>query len=383
MTKSWATKRWMLAAAAAFGLVGLVLKVSEISRPGRSTAPVSKRAALPPVRSTERREARGPAVRDPADWRSDAAPTEPDAAASEDGDVRRPLDTTGGLPQRLPGRRAADGGLPEAGESEHRLGVRSHRAGGVPQNGGRLRHRGELQTAVVGGSGDAAPTAGVAGGRTMNELRAPQAVAGQTTPTVPATADTVPANTDVAFDSGNATSYGTESQVEVPDVPRIAGQSGTLSFWLQPQWDEGNRDDATLVQLGDSRLQVIKNVNFLRFEFTDDNGVTGGIGAPIADWKAGESHQITTTWNGSQFSLYFDGQLVSQTVHDGRVTLARDTKLFIGSDFPESRPVASGTIGGLELHNQQWSLNQVANQYQSAVGGKNTPGASPGGASQR
>jgi len=107
--------------------------------------------------------------------------------------------------------------------------------------------------------------------------------------------------------------------------------------------------------------------------------VSGGIGAPIADWKAGESHEITTTWNGSQFSLYFDGQLVSQTVHDGRVTLAKDTKLFIGSDFPESRPVAPGAIGGLELHNQPWSLNQVANQYQSAVGGKGAPGASPGG----
>src|SRR5207302_7191634 len=134
--------------------------------------------------------------------------TEPDAAASEDGDVRRPLDTTGGLPQRLPGRRAADGGLPEAGESEHRLGVRSHRAGGGPQNGGRLRHRGELQTAVVGGSGDAAPTAGVAGGRTMNELRTPQAVAGQTNPTVPGTAAPGHADTDVCLHTRDPTICG-------------------------------------------------------------------------------------------------------------------------------------------------------------------------------
>ena len=369
----------MLAAAAASGLVGLVLKLSEISRPGRSTPSVSKRAAAPAARSSERREASAPEVRGPADWPLAASAPEREGAAPGDGEVRRPLDTSRGLLPRPSGRHAADGGVREGGASEHRLGGRSQRAGGLAQNGGRPRHRGDLQTAVVGQSGDGAPTAGVAGGRSMNELRAPQAAAGQTAPTVPATADTLPANTDIAFESGNAASYGTESQVEVPDLPKIAGQAGTLSFWLQPQWDEGNRDDATLVQLGDSRLQVIKNVSFLRFEFVDDNGVTGGIGAPIADWKAGESHQITTTWNGDQFSLYFDGQLVSQTVHDGRVTLARDTNLFIGSDFPASRPVASGTIGGLELHNQPWTMNQVANQYQS-VAGKGAPGASSGGA---
>src|SRR5438876_4401390 len=34
MSKSWATKRWILAVAAAAGLLGLVLKISEISRPG-------------------------------------------------------------------------------------------------------------------------------------------------------------------------------------------------------------------------------------------------------------------------------------------------------------------------------------------------------------
>src|SRR5947199_374416 len=251
MSKTWVTKRWVLAAAAASGLLGLVLKVSEISRPGKSTGSAPMHAA----RSSER-----------------------------------------------------------------------------------------------------------------------HAASGQTAGTVPATPDTPPANTDVAFDSGETASYPTDSQVEVPDVKKIAGQAGTMSFWLQPGWEDGNHDDATFMQLGDSRLQVIKNVNFLRFEFVDDNGVAGGIGAPIAEWKAGEWHQVATTWNGNQFAMYIDGQLVSQTVHDGRVDLAPGTRLFIGSDFPLSRPVAPGTIWGVDVSQQPWSARKVASQFQSVMGGQNPPG---------
>ena len=362
MSKTWVTKRWVLAAAAASGLLGLVLKVSEISRPGKSTGSAPMHAA----RSSERHAASAPAVQGPADWPS-AAPAPGPGAEPE---VREPVDTTRGLPPRPSNRQTADGSVRGGGAGGHQLGSRSHPAGGLAQ-GGRGRHRSDgLQAAVVGESGDA----GVSGARTMNELRAPQAAAGQTAGTVPATPDTPPANTDVAFDSGETASYPTDSQVEVPDVKKIAGQAGTMSFWLQPGWEDGNHDDATFMQLGDSRLQVIKNVNFLRFEFVDDNGVAGGIGAPIAEWKAGEWHQVATTWNGNQFAMYIDGQLVSQTVHDGRVDLAPGTRLFIGSDFPLSRPVAPGTIWGVDVSQQPWSARKVASQFQSVMGGQNPPG---------
>src|SRR5262249_32742710 len=117
------------------------------------------------------------------------------------------------------------------------------------------------------------------------------------------------------FTTGDEARYALEQQVAVDDVGKIAPRSGTLSFWLQPGWQEGNQDDANFLELGDGRLQVIKNVNFLRFEFTDEEGRKGGIGAPITDWKAGDWHQVTTTWSGSTFSLYVDGQLVSQTTY--------------------------------------------------------------------
>ena len=181
--------------------------------------------------------------------------------------------------------------------------------------------------------------------------------------------------TDVAFDGGDA-AYETQAQVEVPDVGKITGAAGTMSFWLQPGWQEGNQDDATLMNLGDGRLQIVKNVGFLRFEFVDDAGGTGGLGTSIAEWREGEWHQVTATWNGTQYALYVDGQLVSQTVHDGQVDLPSGAKLYIGSNFPEGRPVAHGTIGSVDLHNRPLGPGEVAGNFH-AVAGRSTARASP------
>src|SRR5206468_2121935 len=87
-------------------------------------------------------------------------------------------------------------------------------------------------------------------------------------------------------------------------------------------------------------------------EAAEDGGL-GGLGAPIDAWKAGEWHQITATWNGSEMTLYLDGQFVSRTVHDAPVEIPPDAKLFLGSDFPEGRPVAPGTIGQVYVRGAQ------------------------------
>ena len=138
-----------------------------------------------------------------------------------------------------------------------------------------------------------------------------------------------------------------------------------MSFWLQPDWQPGNQDDASLLEVGDGQLQVIKNVNFLRFEFTDEAGVKGGIGAPITEWKAGEWHQVTTSWSGNTYSLYLDGQLVSQTQYQGQpIKFASDSKLMIGSDFPDSRPIAPGVIGRVDVTGRSVAPGDVLLQWQ-------------------
>src|SRR2546428_13289363 len=87
MSKSWATKRWILAVAAAAGLLGLVLKISEISRPGRGK-PAEQHAAMRPARPAERHAA-APSPGGSVDWPSSGlAPDTP-----PDEEVRKPVDT--------------------------------------------------------------------------------------------------------------------------------------------------------------------------------------------------------------------------------------------------------------------------------------------------
>jgi hypothetical protein len=182
----------------------------------------------------------------------------------------------------------------------------------------------------------------------------------------------VPAS-DVTFASGEQRQFATDTPVQLSDTPNLAGSSGTLSFWLQPTWQDGNQDDATLLELGDGRLRIVKNVDFIRFEWMDDAGANGGIGAPIAEWKAGEWHEITSTWNGTSFALYIDGRLVSEKSDVSPVGLPSDATLVVGSNYPENRPVAPGVIQQVDVHRRPLTAGEVANQFASVQGNPPVP----------
>src|SRR2546428_11324136 len=109
------------------------------------------------------------------------------------------------------------------------------------------------------------------------------------------------------------------------------------------------RDDASLVDSADGQLQLLKNVNFLRLEFTDVEGGTHGVGAPITDWKPGEWHQVAGSWDVNVVQLYLDGQLVRETSIGSVLLLPEKARLRLGSAFPPNRPTAPGLVGGLEL----------------------------------
>ena len=172
----------------------------------------------------------------------------------------------------------------------------------------------------------------------------------------------------VVFKSDAAVQYTLDTPVDVNDLAALVGASGAVALWLQPEWQAGNQDDADLIDIGDGRLQIIKNVSFLRLEFTDDAGETHGIGAPIPEWKAGEWHQVAGSWNGGTFQLYFDGQLVSQATIGNPFTLPTGTGMTIGSDFPANRPIAPGVIGGFDVQNHPLSANDILARFKAGAG---------------
>jgi hypothetical protein len=340
-----ASTRLVLLAAGACAVFGLFLKIAD-----RAGAPAGAREASVASRSDGHPHdvdlaAREPSAVEPEHPRPDGearddGPSEPSASHHTASTPYELLDANGShvLSPRARARQARR----EAREA-------------------RMRD-GSLSVAGVGSTG--APALGASGGHQNGAAASGSVPAG-----TPQAASPEPPSSNFPFTTGDEARYALEQQVAVDDVGKIAPRSGTLSFWLQPGWQEGNQDDASFLELGDGRLQVIKNVNFLRFEFTDDEGRKGGIGAPITDWKVGEWHQVATTWSGSTFSLYVDGQLVSQTTYPGGpIELPPDAKLLIGSAFPENRPVAPGVINGVDVSGRPLGPTEIAGLFAKSTG---------------
>jgi hypothetical protein len=317
MVKSWRSKQWIMALAISCGLLGVVLKLSGMSGSGESTAPAAPHGL-------------SRAGRDASDPTGSGGEAKVASGAGERGNE-------GGVWSDRAHADATPSGLKRVGPSDV-----SNEAGGY-----RLGHLTPRALRRL------ARTRGKKGPRSLR--------AGATD-----SAASEPAKSEVAFTSGAGVRYATDSQVEVGDIGKITGPAGTMSFWLQPGREAANQGDATLLQLGDGRIEVIKTGNFLRFEFTDDGGITSSIGWPLTDWKQGEWHQITTTWDGTEYALYVDGQLVTQMTHDGFVDVPSGTKLYIGSN--EGRSVTPGTIGQVDLRNRPLTPGEVANQFLVSLG---------------
>ena len=356
MNEQRSPTRWVLAVAGVLAVFGVLMKIADLQGHegrGRATSEAERLAA----RETKPagRSDGGPAGS--GTWSDDGrAPDVPGAEAKVDhpGPVGRtaPLDGSHFGPKDLPAMLKDESHF-------HRM-PHAHRR--AYAGGARARRNAGLETGAVGGAGDAA-----LGGDTMRGHDAHGAPGGAAAPGAgQGTAQQQQQNQPpppTGYQSGEDSRYALDEQIEGPEIGKFASRAGTVSFWLQPDWQPGNQDDASLIELGDN-MQIIKNVNFLRFEFTDENGGTGGIGAPITEWKAGEWHQVATTWAGNQFSLYLDGKLVSQTTYPGGpIQLQPDSKLFIGSDFPESRPVAPGTIGKVDVQGHSLPPSEILRQF--------------------
>jgi hypothetical protein len=349
MTEARIPRHVVLLVAGGCAAIGIMLKVADLGS-SRTAARSAADAARPAAAAS--RAATPPA---PADGTYRTDPYGTPAPALADGMSSHALADDGRVPtaEEHRGGRIRDDATSRA-PSERTLARRARHAERARERAGA---GGSLEVGIAGSGGGQADLA--AAGHHAGGTGAPPPPA-----TVPPQEAQLP---QFAYSTGDDSRYATNEQVEVPDIGKIASGSGTLSFWLQPSWQDGNQDDAALAELGDGRLQILKNVNFLRFEFTDDAGEKGGIGAPITDWKAGEWHQVTTTWSGNQFALYVDGQLVSQTTYTGGpFRLPPDAKLFIGSDFPENRPVAPGVIGKVDVTGRPLGPGEVARLFAAA-----------------
>ena len=164
------------------------------------------------------------------------------------------------------------------------------------------------------------------------------------------------------YDSGAEARFPTASQFEVPDGGKLTSASGTVSLWLQPGWAEGNQDDASLLELGDQGLHIFKNVDFLRFEFTDSDGVAHGAGTNIDAWQEGEWHNVTATWGNGVISFYADGQPIGERIA-AQLDVPSGSQLLIGSNYPPSRPVAPGALAIIQVYDSVSTPAEISARF--------------------
>jgi hypothetical protein len=169
----------------------------------------------------------------------------------------------------------------------------------------------------------------------------------------------------IAFDS-QGTKFSADSQFVIPNAGNINPQAGTISFWIQPDWQGSDQTDASLVQLREqntfeNRMQITKNGEFLRFIFADNTGMESGAGYQINNWQPGDQHLVTATWGDALTTLYVDGQKVGQQPYSGQLEVKPGTPLYIGSDYPGQQPGAQATLSQFQVYNRPLTGDEVAN----------------------
>lgn len=179
---------------------------------------------------------------------------------------------------------------------------------------------------------------------------------------------------NVESKEGTAT-FAKDSQYTVPQAGGVQGPSGSVSFWMKPDWGGADKDDAHMLDLStpnvwENRLSINKNGRFLRFMMFPNTGQEVGVSTLVDDWQAGDAHHVVATWGpqddgGSIIEFYVDGRLVGRDTYDGEFEVPSTNPLIIGNN-QGGQLGARGGLSGLEIYNRRIDADKVGTLFQTA-----------------
>lgn len=164
----------------------------------------------------------------------------------------------------------------------------------------------------------------------------------------------------MSYNSG-ALRFSIDSPFSIPNT----SDTGTVSMWMQPEWDAESTGDAAVMELGDGLFRVYRNVNVLRFEVMSDNPEFS-TSLSTGEWQPGDWHSITATWDKQQVTFYVDGAPVGNPIQ-GSFAVEGSTPVTIGSMAPPEQ-ISPATLSDISLRGRALSAGEIARLYdRSAV----------------
>ena len=132
---------------------------------------------------------------------------------------------------------------------------------------------------------------------------------------------------------------------------KISAASGTVEFWIRPDWNGADGGGHTFFEVGDNfnngTILAIDGANNLRFQQWGDDPTTPAVernverdvGTSGRDWVAGQWYHVAATWNGTvgEMNFYIDGELVG----------ARNDAVSIAEFSTEDLTIGAEAIGNL------------------------------------
>jgi hypothetical protein len=169
---------------------------------------------------------------------------------------------------------------------------------------------------------------------------------------------------DVKFEEDGAV-FSSDSEYAVPMAGRLSGEAGSITFWVRPDGETSDIDNASLVQLRSqnewaNRLQIWKDGSNVRLVFSDGSGVESGASYGGDGWAADEWRMVTATWGEGMTALYVNGQLAGTSQYQSPFTIQPKTMLHVASNYRDDPRSLNGAVNQFRVYNRVLSPDEVS-----------------------
>jgi hypothetical protein len=147
--------------------------------------------------------------------------------------------------------------------------------------------------------------------------------------------------------SGQAARFNEKSRMLIAQSPSLELQQLTVKFWVRPAaFPTGPGEEPRMGLIdGEATFRMyIQEKGIVRCSLTGRPDAYTKASLPLNEWT-----RVACTFDGKAMRVYFNGEMVAETVRDGKIAQSI-ASMSIGHDFPSSDNLV-GDLDQLELWN--------------------------------